>query len=126
MNREAAVDQGLGSLGADANAEGASSPAANASGDDVLDDAIRVASRVLGDRLIAVYALGSLAHGGFSPLVSDVDVAVILTDPTRQTDTELVLDIADTVRAIGSPLHSRISIFWGTPQSLRGGTGEGR
>ncbi len=37
--------------------------------------------KVLGPRLVAAYALGSLAHGGFSPLVSDVDLGLVLTDP---------------------------------------------
>jgi hypothetical protein len=33
------------------------------------------------DRLLAAYALGSLAHGGFSPLVSDVDFGLVLERP---------------------------------------------
>ncbi len=96
------------------------------SGDDVLSDVVRIASAELGDRLIAVYALGSLAHGGFSPMVSDVDAAVILTDPIQPTDIETLRAIGDEVRAVGSALHSRVSIFWGTPQSLRDGSAEGR
>jgi hypothetical protein len=34
------------------------------SGDDVLDDVVRIAQDSIGDRLRAAYALGSLAHGG--------------------------------------------------------------
>src|SRR5699024_5470704 len=75
-------------------------------GEDVLADVVRVASQTLGDRLIAVYALGSLAHGGFSPLVSDIDAAVILTDPVRRSDPDSIHDVADQVRALGSALHS--------------------
>jgi hypothetical protein len=97
-----------------------------AGAEDVLHDVVRIAISAVGDRLTAVYALGSLAHGGFSPLVSDVDVALIVADPARQSDKGLVSGVADTVRAIGSPLHSRISIFWGTPEFFRGDATEGR
>ena len=95
-------------------------------GEDVLHDVVRTASTAFGDRLLAVYAMGSLAHGGFSPLVSDVDAAVILADPGQAGDTESMFGVAEAVRGIGSPLHSRVSIFWGTPEFLRDGTGEGR
>ncbi|HET9876705.1 MAG TPA: nucleotidyltransferase domain-containing protein [Mycobacterium sp.] len=122
----AGANQDPESLKADPKAPGSPSPAADAGGEDVLHDVVRVASRALGDRLIAVYALGSLAHGGFSPLVSDVDVAVVLADPAQQSDPESILGIADEVRGIGSELHSRVSIFWGTLQTLRGGAAEGR
>ena len=47
-------------------------------GHDVLADAVAAYTQALGERLVAAYALGSLAHGGFSPLVSDVDLALIL------------------------------------------------
>lgn len=101
-------------------------PGSTGDGEAVLRDVVRVASRTIGDRLVAGYALGSLAHGGFSPSVSDIDVAIILADPGRPSDRELVLGVTDEVRAIGSALHARVSIFWATPEFLRGGTGEGR
>lgn len=97
-----------------------------ASGEDVLHDVVRLATRALDERLVAGFALGSLAHGGFSPLVSDVDVALILADPARSSDHDVVLGVADEVRGLGSALHSRVSVFWGTPQFLRDGTGPGR
>jgi hypothetical protein len=39
-------------------------------GETVLAEAAAAHRAVLGDRLLAAYALGSLAHGGFSELVS--------------------------------------------------------
>lgn len=84
---------------------------------------VEAATAAIGARLVAVYALGSLAHGGFSPAVSDVDAALILASPPQQSDRDLVLGVADRVRAGGSALHSRISLFWATPESLRGGNG---
>jgi len=41
------------------------------SGENVLREAVRLAQDHWGDRLVAAYALGSLAHGGFSAYVSD-------------------------------------------------------
>ena len=77
------MDQDLGSLrdhtGSDWTAP-AAADAAGVTGDDVLADAVRAAQQAFGERLLAAYPLGSLAHGGFSPLVSDVDVGA---DPGR-------------------------------------------
>ena len=101
-------------------------PVDAASGEDVLADTVRLSRQSMGSRLLAAYALGSLAHGGFSPLVSDVDVALVLADSILLSDHELLLGVAEKVRSIGSPLHRRVSIFWGTPASLRGRTDGGR
>src|SRR5829696_5066898 len=86
----------------------------------VLADAVAAYRRVLGKRLLAAYALGSLAHGGFSPLVSDVDLALILTDPLGKADSARVKAVAWGLRAKGSALHGQLSVFWGIPSSLAG------
>jgi hypothetical protein len=86
----------------------------------VLAGAVSAYRAALGSRLIAGYALGSLAHGGFSPLVSDVDLGLILQDPLRVTDRMIIHKVARSVRAGGSALHERLSVFWGTPSTLRG------
>jgi hypothetical protein len=97
-----------------------------AGGEDVLRDVVRVASDSLGERLIAAYAMGSLAHGGFSPSVSDVDVGLFLSDPIQASDAGSVAQIADNVRSIGSPLHQRVSVFWCTTESFAGRSTGGR
>jgi predicted nucleotidyltransferase len=122
---EAAVDGELGSLH-NHNGDDWPPPIDAASGQDVLDDAVRVSLESMGGRLLAAYALGSLAHGGFSPLVSDVDMALILADPILSSDHESLLLVAEKVRSRGTPLHTRVSIFWGTPASLTGRTVGGR
>lgn len=73
----------------------------------VLDEAVGQARAALGARLVAAYAVGSLAHGGFAPDVSDVD-GVLIVD--RADDAA-----ADAIRAIavGGPLGERLSLFWG-------------
>jgi hypothetical protein len=92
----------------------------------VLARAVSAYQAALGSRLIAGYALGSLAHGGFSPLVSDVDLGLILRDPLRAKDRATIHDVARSVRAGGSALDERLSVFWGTPSTLRGQRRGGR
>jgi hypothetical protein len=92
----------------------------------VLASAVGAYRGALGSRLIAGYALGSLAHGGFSDLVSDVDLGLILKDPLRPTDRITIHNVARALRAGGSPLGERLSVFWGTPTTLRGQRRGGR
>ena len=92
----------------------------------MLAAAVAAAHATLGDRLLAAYALGSLAHGGFSPLVSDVDLGLILADPPDAGDAAAIDAAAGAVRGSGAPLGDRLSIFWGTPSTLRGERPGGR
>ena len=68
-----------------------------------------VAREVLADRLGAVYAIGSLAHGGFLPSISDVDVALLTTD--EQPTAAAADEIARRVGREGIELSDRLSIF---------------
>jgi hypothetical protein len=95
-------------------------------GETVLAEAAESYRAALGERLIAAYALGSLAHGGFSPQVSDIDLGLVVSDPARPEDAETIQAIADREKAKGSPLHERISVFWGTPATLSGESDGGR
>jgi hypothetical protein len=95
-------------------------------GEAVLAEAAEAYRARLGQRLIAAYALGSLAHGGFSPLVSDIDLGLIVSDPLRSGDGETIQSIADSEKAKGTALHERLSVFWGTTATLRGERAGGR
>ena len=95
-------------------------------GEAVLDRAVAACRAALGSRLIAGYALGSLAHGGFSPLVSDVDLGLILDDPVGPEDQMTIDTVSRSVRAGGSALEQRLSVFWGTPATLQGRDRGGR
>ena len=95
-------------------------------GNVVLDQALAAYQAAFGPRLIAAYALGSLAHGGFSPMVSDVDLGLVLADPFRMKDRLTVRTVGNAVRAGGSALHERLSVFWGTPSTLQAGSSHGR
>jgi hypothetical protein len=95
-------------------------------GECVLADAVAAYQVALGDRLLAAYALGSLAHGGFSELVSDIDLGLIVEDPPQPDDLDRIQAVADREKAKGCGLQSRLSVFWGTPSTLRGDVVGGR
>ena len=58
--------------------------------------------------------------------MSDVDVGLILTDPIQESDADSLVGVAESVRSIGSPLHGRVSVFWGTTDSFAGRATGGR
>jgi hypothetical protein len=91
----------------------------------VLAAALGLARLGLGERLVAAYALGSLAHGGFSP-VSDVDLAFVIGDPLRESDEALVAGIGKSIKESGRPFADRLSVFWGSLDTLSGASQGGR
>src|SRR5713101_4892847 len=91
-----------------------------ADGEKVLLAAAAAFRAALGERLLAAYALGSLAHGGFSEFVSDIDLGLVVSDPLEPGDAERIETVADAEKAKGTPLSERLSVFWGTPATLRG------
>jgi hypothetical protein len=95
-------------------------------GQAILAEAVEVYREALGGRLVGAYALGSLAHGGFSPLVSDVDLGLVLTGPLRPLDAATVGAAASEVRDGGGDLRRRLSVFWNGLQALREGRTAGR
>jgi hypothetical protein len=95
-------------------------------GERVLARAARLAQELWGSRLISAYAIGSLAHGGFSAHVSDVDLALVLQDPLDDEDTAQVRRLCDQVAASGAPLGERLSLFWGSAATMTGSAAGGR
>jgi hypothetical protein len=80
--------------------------------------------RTLADRLIAAYALGSLAHGGFAPAVSDIDLGLVLTD-RRHDDDRIIRQVTHELQARDGA-HKRLSVFWCSLPALRGNRDDGR
>jgi predicted nucleotidyltransferase len=76
---------------------------------------------VLGDRLLAAYALGSLAHGGYAPAVSDLDLALVLAEASAQ-DGELIEVTWHRLRE----RHPKLSVFWSSLPALRDRRADGR
>lgn len=96
-----------------------------AQGEHVLAIARDLARSAWEDRLVAAYALGSLAHGGFSA-ASDVDLGLVLADPLGASESEAIAKLAASVKATGLPFADRLSVFWGSPTSLSGSSRGGR
>ena len=66
----------------------------------------------LGSALVEAYKLGSLAHGGFSDIYSDIDVGLLLScrePPPRMS--ELIAG----AKALHPEYGKKLSIFWGNP-----------
>jgi predicted nucleotidyltransferase len=94
-------------------------------GELILAAALTLAQQKWRQRLLAAYALGSLAHGGFSA-ASDIDIGLVLDDPLLSTDSEAVRELTASIKATGRPFADRLSIFWGSVASLSGISPGGR
>src|SRR5215472_9067305 len=68
-------------------------------------------------RLLGIYRIGSLAHGGFSARYSDIDVAVIAKESLDAAALERMHAVAAEV---SSELVAKLSIFW-ADQHFRAG-----
>ena len=67
----------------------------------------------LGATLVEAYKLGSLAHGGFSDIYSDIDVGLILSCPEAPPGmTELIAG----AKALHPEYGKKLSMFWGNPE----------
>jgi predicted nucleotidyltransferase len=67
----------------------------------------------MGANLLGVYLLGSLAHGGFNRLYSDIDMALVTEGAVNQP----TLDAVKAEAAAMSPeLVIKLSIFWSNRQ----------
>ncbi|WP_216214848.1 hypothetical protein [Amycolatopsis aidingensis] len=75
-------------------------------------------------RLTAVYLLGSLAYGGYAPAVSDIDLALVLTE-TRDDDRGVIEATGEALRGRDG-LYRKLSVFWGSLPALRTGLEDGR
>ena len=94
-------------------------------GERVLEAAAAEYTAALGGRVLAIYALGSLAHGGFCPAVSDVDLGLVLRQ--RQPGDEALVDrVRHIVQSSGLALAERLSVFWSSHTALRRGQADGR
>jgi len=95
-------------------------------GESVLAEAVDAFGTAFGPRMVAAYALGSLANGGFSSLVSDVDLAVVLAGAITDSDDDILQRVTDAIKTGPTSLHQRLSVFWGTPATWEGQVSGGR
>jgi predicted nucleotidyltransferase len=64
---------------------------------------------LLGNKLLGIYLLGSLAHGGFSRRYSDIDIGVLTEDGLAPADFDAMRAAA---AALSPGLAGKVSIFW--------------
>ena len=67
----------------------------------------------LGSSLVDAYKLGSLAHGGFSNVYSDIDIGLMLNcvePPDRMAA------FIDEAKGLDEEHGKKLSVFWGNPQ----------
>lgn len=67
----------------------------------------------LGSSLVDAYKLGSLAHGGFSNIYSDIDVGLLLNCP--EAPTRMTESIAEA-KTLDVEYGKKLSVFWGNPE----------
>lgn len=67
----------------------------------------------LGLSLIEVYKLGSLAHGGFSTIYSDIDVGLLLNCKEPPSD---MAGLVTEANSLHPNLGKKLSVFWGNPE----------
>jgi predicted nucleotidyltransferase len=92
--------------------------------DQVVADTVEAAQDLFGNEIAAIFTLGSLAHGGFAPLVSDVDVAIVLDSTNPGTAERIALLQRIVTDRASSPLSDRLSLFWGDWHAVRTGEGD--
>src|SRR5258706_6839801 len=67
----------------------------------------------LGTSLVDAYKLGSLAHGGFSAVYSDIDVGLLLDCAAAPAQmAELIAD----AKTLDTVYGKKLSVFWGNPE----------
>ncbi len=71
----------------------------------------------LGPRLLGVYLIGSLAHGGFNRRYSDIDMALVADGGLDDGDLDAMREAAVTLSPESA---SKLSIFWADRQFTAG------
>jgi hypothetical protein len=94
-----------------------------ATAEQVIADTVQAAQAVLGAEIEAIFTLGSLAHGGFAPLVSDIDVAIIVAATAPSTAEQIARVQSLVIDKRSSPLSERLSVFWADWHAVRTGNG---
>jgi predicted nucleotidyltransferase len=67
----------------------------------------------LGSSLVEAYRIGSLAHGGFSEIYSDLDVGLILNCRIPPADMDRMIAAA---KGLDDNYGRKLSVFWGNPE----------
>ena len=66
----------------------------------------------LGKTLVEAFSLGSLAHGGFSNIYSDIDVGLLLNSAEPPVE---MAALSAEAKTLDDEYGKKLSIFWGNP-----------
>jgi hypothetical protein len=83
---------------------------------DIANYVARVAdyfNAALGSALVEAYKLGSLAHGGFSNVYSDIDVGLLLNSGQPP---ERISELIAEAKLLDGEYGKKLSVFWGNPE----------
>ena len=86
----------------------------------LVNSAKQILIDIFDDRCTAFYIMGSLARGGFSERVSDIDIGIILAGNLETQDGDRIDNIQKSVMEKHPLVSNHLSIFWGTVDSLNG------
>ena len=78
------------------------------------------------ERLRSVYVLGSAARGGFSAVVSDIDMVLVVAGPLTDDDADRRSEIRPLVEKTGLVFANRIAATWTSPARLAATDASGR
>jgi hypothetical protein len=67
----------------------------------------------LGLSVVEVYKLGSLAHGGFSAIYSDIDVGLMLASSEPPS---IMSELIVGAKSLHPEYGKKLSVFWGNPE----------
>ncbi len=80
---------------------------------DYVREVARYFESQLNSSLVEVYQLGSLAHGGFSSIYSDIDIGLLLN---RAAPPSGIGALIENAKNMDSEYGKKLSVFWGNPE----------
>lgn len=87
-------------------------------GVEILEELTKLSKEYYKNKLISCYAIGSLAHGGFSPTTSDVDFAIILSNPWQSNYIDIIKQINREICTCGLKMANKASIYYGSVETM--------
>jgi hypothetical protein len=91
----------------------------------LVNELVATTRNLFSEKCTAIYAMGSLARGGFSELVSDIDIGIILEGSFDGVDKK-INQIHSQVVKNNPSVSNDVSIFWGSVDSINGVIDSGR
>ena len=92
----------------------------------LVQEVLSLSESTFKERCLAIYIMGSLARGSFSEVASDIDIGIILDGPLRPQDGSIIDSVLSKALARSATVQNKVSIFWGSVDSINGVVDAGR